>query len=71
MGLVLVNSDLAAWKSIQHLQQYQSAFRPFPWSLYRHKYQSQRVFSSSLTLFRSLSGAICIQNSPFDTRDLT
>eukprot|EP00961_Rhodomonas_salina_P205972 2780046-Rhodomonas_salina.1 len=55
MGLVLVNSDLAARKSIQHLLPYKSVFRPFLWSLYTHKYSSQSVFSSSLTLFRSLS----------------
>eukprot|EP00961_Rhodomonas_salina_P081522 1096148-Rhodomonas_salina.1 len=51
LGVVLVNSDLAARKSILHLQPYKSAFRPFLKSLYKHKYPSQRVFSSSLTLF--------------------
>eukprot|EP00961_Rhodomonas_salina_P220454 2980404-Rhodomonas_salina.1 len=71
MSLVLVNSDLAARKSIQHLPPYKSVFRPFPWSLYLHKYPSLCVFSSSLTLFGSLSGAISVQNSPFDARNLT
>eukprot|EP00961_Rhodomonas_salina_P222003 3002142-Rhodomonas_salina.1 len=70
MGLVLVNSDLAARKSIPHLPQYKSAFRPFSWSLYTHKYPSLCVFTSSLTLFGSLSGAISVQHSPFDARDL-